>query len=108
VTTIRPEVPRALVELLFRARLGRALVVAAVATWLTGCAASVRSAAVELPRAAVPVVVDESLRSLEAVENLERLDRILGSPQMQRAIRDAGASATRGAFTGAAEERAMM
>jgi hypothetical protein len=76
-----------------------------VATALAGCAASVRSAATEAPRAAVPVVVDESLKSLEDAKNRERIDRILATPEMHRAIRQTAASAARGTFEGAAEER---
>jgi hypothetical protein len=75
---------------------------------LAGCAAGVRSAAAEAPRVAVPVVVDESLKSLEDTGNRERIDRILATPEMQGVIRDAAGSATRGAIAGAAEEREVM
>src|SRR5262245_48128841 len=63
---------------------------------LAGCAASVRSAATEAPRAAVPVVVDESLKSLEDAKNRERIERILATPEVREAIHQAAASAARG------------
>jgi hypothetical protein len=74
-------------------------------TSLGGCAASVRSAAIRAPRAAVPVVVDESLKALEDAANRERVERILETPEMRRAIGLAAASAARGALAGAEEDR---
>jgi hypothetical protein len=77
-------------------------------TVLCGCSASVRTAATTLPRAAVPVVVDESLNALETPVNLERVRGIVATPQMDQTIRDAARSATRGAMAGLTEERAAL
>jgi hypothetical protein len=74
------------------------------ATALAGCAASVRSAATTAPRAAIPVVVEESLKSLEDARNRERIERILATPEMRQALRQAAAGAARGVVAGAAEE----
>jgi hypothetical protein len=81
---------------------------AVTATVLCGCSASVQSAATTLPRAAVPVVVDESLNAMETPVNLERVRGIVATPQMDQTIRDAARSATRGAMAGLTEERAAL
>jgi len=59
-----------------------------------GCTSTVRSAS----RAAVPVVVDESLGAFEDPQNRERLEQILGSPEMQAAIRETSHALVRGAL----------
>jgi hypothetical protein len=59
-----------------------------------GCTSTVRSAS----RAAVPVVVDESLGAFEDPQNRERLEQILGSPEMQAAIRETSQALVRGAL----------
>jgi hypothetical protein len=63
-----------------------------------GCAGAFTSASVKASRAMVPVVVDESLASLEDARNRERVERILGTPEMQRAIEEAARAATTGAL----------
>ena len=59
-----------------------------------GCTSTVRSAS----RAEVPVVVDESLGAFEDPQNRERLEQILGSPEMQAAIRETSHALVRGAL----------
>ena len=59
----------------------------------TGCAGTVRSAS----RAAVPVVVDESLTAFEDPHNRERFEQILGSPEMQGAIQETARALVHGA-----------
>lgn len=46
----------------------------------------------------VPVVIDESLASLEDERNRERIEQILGTPEMQRAIRETASAVTTGAL----------
>src|SRR5262249_4760558 len=79
--------------------------VVVAATALAGCAESVRSAVTEAKRAAVPVLVDESLKSMEDARNRERIERILATPEVRQAIQQAAASGARGAIAGALEER---
>jgi len=67
---------------------------AAVVT--SGCGASVRSAARDVPRLATPIVIDESIHSFEEPEVRERVARIMGSPEMQSAFREAAAAAVAG------------
>ena len=59
-----------------------------------GCTSTVRSAS----RAAVPVVVDESLGAFEDPQNRVRLEQILASPEMQAAIRETSHALVRGAL----------
>jgi hypothetical protein len=75
---------------------------------LTGCEATVRSAAAEVPRIAVPVAVDELLDSLEDARVRERIVRLMATPEMQRAVEEYGAAATRGGLEGAANEEARQ
>jgi len=63
----------------------------------SGCAAHVKNAAEAVSRAAVPVTVDESLRSFEDAANRERFSQILGTPEMQRAVRETARAAVEGA-----------
>jgi hypothetical protein len=58
-----------------------------------GCTGTVRSAS----RAAVPVVVDESLTAFEDPHNRERFEQILGSPEMQGAIEETARALVHGA-----------
>jgi hypothetical protein len=67
---------------------------AAAVMAFAGCTSTVRSAS----RAAVPVVVDESLGAFEDPQNRERLEQILGSPEMQAAIRETSQALVRGAL----------
>jgi hypothetical protein len=67
---------------------------AVVVTGSAGCTSTVRSAT----HAAVPVVVDESLGAFEDPQNRERLEKILGSPEMQAAIRETSHALVRGAL----------
>lgn len=45
-------------------------------------------------------IVEESLESLDTPENRDRLGRVVGSPQMQKAMHDLTASIVRGVFDG--------
>jgi hypothetical protein len=77
--------------------LGLAVLTASV---LAGCSGAVHGAATAVPRAAVPIVVDESLNALENPANLRRIARISATSPLRRAIRDAAEAATRGAVLG--------
>ncbi len=55
---------------------------------LTGCTEAVRSASVEASRSVVPIVVDKSLESFEDPATRARVQQILGTPEMQAAIRE--------------------
>jgi hypothetical protein len=75
-------------------------------TATAGCTATVRSAS----RAAVPVVVDQSLTAFEDPHNRERFEQILGSPEMQGAIEETAralvhGAVARGTFDADTEER---
>jgi hypothetical protein len=72
---------------------------------LAGCAESVRSAATNIKRAAIPVLVDESLNSLEDAKTRERIQGILATPEMQQTVRQTAASATHGVVAGVTEEQ---
>jgi hypothetical protein len=78
-----------------------ALVAAVALLAGAGCAGTVRSAS----RAAVPVVVDESLGAFEDPHNRERFEQILGSPEMQGAIEETARAAVSGALAPGAEVR---
>jgi hypothetical protein len=62
----------------------------------SGCGVSVRSAATEVPRIATPAVIDASLGSFEDPQVRERVARVMGTPEMQQAVRDAAAAAVSG------------
>jgi hypothetical protein len=66
----------------------------------TGCGAAVRSAATEAPHAAVPVVIDETLKAGEDAHTRERIVAVLATPEMKQAI----AEVARAAVTAALEE----
>ncbi len=72
---------------------------AALTVTVTGCGATIRSAAVDVPRAATPVVVDEGLKSLEDEKNQLRLAALLATPEMQDALRGLAATFARGAVS---------
>jgi len=74
-------------------------VLAAAVIASAGCTSTVRSAS----RAAVPVVVDESLGAFEDARNRQRLEQILGSPEMQSAIRETSHALVRGAVESGTE-----
>ncbi len=70
---------------------------------LSGCAGTVRSAS----RAAVPVVVDESLGAFEDPHNRARFEQILASPEMQGAIEETAHGLVRGVLEPGADVRAQ-
>jgi hypothetical protein len=75
---------------------GAAALIVGAAVVVSGCGATVQSAARELPRIATPIVIDESIHSFEDPELRDRLARIVGSAEMQHAFRDAAAAAVAG------------
>jgi hypothetical protein len=89
---------------------GRALLPAAAAAAIagaTGCTgSSIRSGAVTVSQAAVPVAVDETLGAFEDPLNRTRLEQILGTPEMQRAIQDTAQAAVLGILQPETGERA--
>jgi hypothetical protein len=60
---------------------------------------------VNASRSAVPVIVDEGLGAFEDPVNRQRLAAIMGSPEMQQAIREAAEAAIAGALEPTAESR---
>jgi hypothetical protein len=76
------------------ARLTLFVLSAAAMMGSAGCTSTVRSAS----RAAVPVVVDETLGAFEDPQNRERVAQILASPEMQAAIRETSHALVRGAL----------
>lgn len=76
------------------ARLTLFVITAAAMMASAGCTGTVRSAS----RAAVPVVVDETLGSFEDPQNRARVEQILASPEMQAAIRETSHALARGAL----------
>jgi hypothetical protein len=74
------------------------VVVFVLSVLVAGCGASIRSAATEGARMAVPVVIDEKLNLLEDPVVRERIERFLRTPEVQRAIHEAAVSATAGAL----------
>jgi hypothetical protein len=92
-----------------RLALVRLAVVAALASFASfgslGCEATVRSASVSASRAAVPVVVDESLAAFEEAQNRQRLEAILGTAEMQGAIQEAAHAVVAGALASGADDR---
>jgi hypothetical protein len=74
----------------------------------TGCSGTVRSAAANASSAAVPVLVDESLAAFEDPLNRERVEQILGSPEMQRAIVETSRAFVQGAFEPGSETNAQI
>jgi hypothetical protein len=85
-----------------------------LATWvlvvvvlsLTGCGPTVRSAASDVPRIAVPITVDRLLDSLEDPRVRTRIARIMATPEMQQAVEEFGAAVARGAVENASTEEA--
>jgi hypothetical protein len=84
-------------------RLATLVMLAVLAGTSAGCAGTVRSAS----RAAVPVIVDESLGAFEDAHNRERLEQILGTPEMQGAIRETARGLVQGALGPGADARAQ-
>ncbi len=81
-------------------------ILVATSALITGCGATVRSAAYEVPHIAVPITVDETLRSLEDPVTRERFARILATPEMQRAVREVAAAAMDEALAKSSSEEA--
>ncbi len=73
---------------------------------LMGCGATVRSAADEVPRIAVPVTIDATLKALEDEQTRERVARVMATPEMQRAVQDFGVAVLRGAVEGGSDPEA--
>jgi hypothetical protein len=79
----------------------RRLLLMAVLLLTTSCRATVRSAATEAPRAAVPVVVDETLRAAEDLRTRERVARVLATPEVHQAIAELARAAVAAALESA-------
>lgn len=70
----------------------------------SGCMPTIRSASVEVPRAATPVVIDEAVRKLEEQATRERIAQIMATPELQRTIRELAAAFVPGALDGLSTE----
>jgi hypothetical protein len=71
---------------------------------LVGCAAHLKSAAAEAPKAIVPEVMAASLASLEEPLTRERILAVASTPEMQAMVRDLARSALEGALETALED----
>jgi hypothetical protein len=69
---------------------------AGLALGVSGCAGTVASASATASKAAVPVVVDQSLHSFEDPATRERVEQIMASPEMQKAMGDMARGAAAG------------
>jgi hypothetical protein len=85
-----------------------AAIAIATCCFCAGCEGTVRSASATASSAAVPVIVDESLAAFEDPLNRERVEQILGSPEMQRAINETSKAFVQGAFEPGAESNAQI
>ncbi|MBV9947150.1 MAG: hypothetical protein JOZ69_09905 [Myxococcales bacterium] len=83
-------------------RLVHAASLASVACGLVGGAGCAGPAAIRASKQAVPVIVDRGLRAFEAAEGRERLARVLATPELRAAVRQAARDAAEGALAGAA------
>jgi hypothetical protein len=73
---------------------------------LGGCTGgAIRSASIDASKAAVPVVVDQSLASFEDAQNREHVEQILATPEMQRAIQETAHAVVLGALAPEATDR---
>jgi hypothetical protein len=88
------------------ARAAALAILGAMSLLIAGCGATVRSAAYEGPHIAVPIAVDETLRSLEDPVTRERVARVLATPEMQRAVREVAAAAMDEALAKSSSEEA--
>ncbi len=73
---------------------------------LTGCAGMIQKAAVEAPRVATPIVIDETLKAFEAEANRQRVATILATPEMQQAMRELGSAVGDGAMADLSDDAA--
>lgn len=71
-----------------------------------GCGGVIRGASTEVPRAATPVVIDETLRMLEDPETRKRIAAVLASPEVKASIEDLASTFTNGALEGMTTEEA--
>jgi hypothetical protein len=74
------------------------LAFALTALLAAGCAGRVEELAADVPRAAVPVAVDEVLKAGEDAGTRDRVAQILATPEMQQAIREIARGAVEGAI----------
>jgi hypothetical protein len=87
------------------ARAAALAILVAASMILVGCGATVRSAAQDVPRIAVPIMIDETLRSFEDPATRERVARVLATPEMRRAIQEVTAAAMDGALAKSSSEQ---
>lgn len=80
-------------------------ILCAASMLMAGCGSTVRTAAYDVPRIAVPITIDETIGALEDPVTRERIARVLATPEMRRAIEEIAASATRGALAEASTEQ---
>jgi len=87
------------------AALRSGLVVLALAA--AGCGSTIRAASTEVPRTATPVFADAALGVLETQSTRQRIDAVLGTPEMQHAIAELGAGLVHGVGDGLSDEAAQ-
>jgi hypothetical protein len=90
-----------------RCAVGDAIVGAVVlscALLLAACGATVRSAAVQVPRIAVPVAIDEALKSFGDADTQARIADMMATPEMQRIVREFGVAMAQGGIDGASSQ----
>ncbi len=71
-----------------------------------GCGTVLRSASTEVPRAATPVVIDETLRMLEDPETRRRIAAVLASPEVKASIDGLASNLANGALEGLTSDEA--
>jgi hypothetical protein len=72
-----------------------------------GCGATVRSAAKDVTKAAVPTAIDQGLKALEDRPTRDRIVQVVGTPEIQKTIQELAASVARGASEGLTDEQAV-
>jgi hypothetical protein len=77
-------------------RIVNGLAVAVLVLAAAGCGSTIRAASTEVPRNATPVFADAALGVLETQQTRQRIDTVLGTPEMQHAIGEFGAGIARG------------
>lgn len=80
------------------------LVAALLVALATGCGSAIRKAATEAPHAAVPVVVDETLKAGEDARTRERIAAVLATPEVRTAIAEVARAAVAAALEEAASD----
>lgn len=69
-----------------------------------GCGPVIDQASARAPRAATPVVMDESLKAMEDARTRERVAALMATPELQQTLRELGAAVGPGVLDGLSTE----